>query len=656
MGCNVSRAPSYVAIPHANNPGLKGPFKTLEAAKEESMHSNTTENSNNISRAKSWVKDDMGFKAHLAKVNDITELSKKFEMGRILGEGITGQVRLCRSKADNGVYAMKSLNVSRMDEAQTAELKAEIETLKQLDHPNIINLMEVFESDDNICIIMEHCSGGDLSQRRFETENDVCSVVFQLAEAVAHCHHLGIVHRDLKMENIMFASKDSDSICLIDFGLSKKFLTQDEILLNDKILAQHDKTRIMKTACGTAFYMAPEMLTMSYSEKADVWALGVITYMLITGRPPFEGKDENAVFERVRRGRVVYNEKVWSRLSPEALEFTKALMTFDPEKRPSARDALGMPWLARYHKRRIAFLDGKEGKIFGKEVCESLVRFASYPPLKRAALMVVSHYLREHETRELRNMFLTLDEDHSGELTFEEVYNMIKKYSSTPVTKESVQVVFDQLDHERSGNVHYMEFLAATLESRVKLSGTLLNQAFDHLDVESRGAISIDNLKQLLGRNFTREQCEGLIKTGLHRCHIGDSHDAIVTRADFIQMMGDAQLPSPSPTPTHVEGPTPAGTPATSTPRSTTPSTGVSIDSQQSDFTGYVHPLSPPAVTATPCATAVVAAPVKHTPMKTAMALPSLSEEDSDMFEFRVATPLPGPKITSSEEEVIKVV
>jgi serine/threonine protein kinase len=219
--------------------------------------------------AKSWVRDDLGFKAHLAKVNDISELEKKFDMGDVLGEGITGQVRMCRSKTDFQLYAMKSLNVSRMDEAQIAELKAEIETLKRLDHPNIINLMEVFEAEDNICIIMEHCSGGDLSQRRFETENDVCSVVFQLAEAVAHCHHQGIVHRDLKMENIMFVSKDSDSIRLIDFGLSKKFLSKDEILNNDKLMAQNDKCRVMKTACGTAFYMAPEMLTMSYSEKAE---------------------------------------------------------------------------------------------------------------------------------------------------------------------------------------------------------------------------------------------------------------------------------------------------------------------------------------------------------------------------------------------------
>ena len=210
---------------------------------------------------------DLNFKENLAKNNDISELEKKFSMGKIVGEGITGQVRLCTSKQDGTVWAMKSLNVSKMDAAQIDELRAEIQTLRKLDHPNIISIMEVFESANDICIILEHCDGGDLSQRRFATESDVASIVYQLAEAVSHCHHNNIVHRDLKMENIMFASKDSDSIRLIDFGLSKKFLSKEDIIRNDKMLAE--KSRMMKTACGTAFYMAPEMLTMSYSEKAE---------------------------------------------------------------------------------------------------------------------------------------------------------------------------------------------------------------------------------------------------------------------------------------------------------------------------------------------------------------------------------------------------
>ena len=365
--------------------------------------------------------------------------------------------------------------------------------------------------------------------------------------------------------------------------------------------------------------------------------------MLITGRPPFEGKDEKSVFDRVRRGRVIYNEKVWSRLSPEALAFTKALLTFDPEKRPSAKETLDLPWLANYQKRRRAFMDGKDGKLFGKEVCDSLLRFASYPPLKRAALMIVSHHVKEQDTRELRNMFLTLDEDHSGELTFEEMFNMIRKYSSSPVSEDNFQMIFDQMDQEKTGKIHYMEFLAATLESRVKISGQLLNQAFDHLDVESSGKISIDNLQQLLGRNFTRDQCESLIKKGLHHCQIGD-HDAVVTRSEFFQMMGDAQLPSPSPTPSVPETPTPGDTPA-ETPTIRSPSPGGAAETN-----GYHphHPLSPPPLINTPPSTATLVPASKLSSLRTPM-MPVLSEEEGYDSQVMPPTPMPqGPNITPS--------
>jgi serine/threonine protein kinase len=405
----------------------------------------------------------------------------------------------------------------------------------------------------------------------------------------------------------------------------------------------------MKTACGTAFYMAPEMLTMSYSEKADIWALGVITYMLLTGRPPFEGKDENTVFDRVRRGHVAYNEKPWSALSPEALEFTKSLLSFDPEKRPSAKQPLELPWLAKYQKRRRAFMDCKDGKVFGKEVCDSLLRFASYPPLKRVALMVVSHHVKEEDTRDLRNMFLNLDEDHSGELTFEEIFNMINKYSVASISDGCFRQVFDQLDQEKTGKVHYMEFLAATLESRVKITGDLLNQAFTHLDVESNGIISIDNLQQLLGGKFTREQVENLIKKGLHHCQYGD-HDAIVTKADFIQMMGDAQLPSPSPTPTVPDTPTSTDSNAeTAYTESKAESPPATISSVVTPSPERI-PLSPPVLQVLIPSTATFVLPTKAPSLRVSR-MPIVREE-TDAYESRAGTPLPRGSLHLNEELV----
>jgi tRNA A-37 threonylcarbamoyl transferase component Bud32 len=216
----------------------------------------------------SWIKDDLGFKAHLAKVNAFSQLEKKYELGALLGEGITGQVRLCTSRVDGHVYAMKSLNVSKMDHMQLAELRAEIEMLKLLDHPNVVSLVEIFEGENNICLVMEYCGGGDLSDRRFKAEKDLANVLNQTLRAVAHCHKFGIIHRDLKLENILFVDRDGELVRLIDFGLSKIFFQKEKVTQNG-LEHLNETSRAMETVCGTVCYMAPEVLTKNYTEKAE---------------------------------------------------------------------------------------------------------------------------------------------------------------------------------------------------------------------------------------------------------------------------------------------------------------------------------------------------------------------------------------------------
>jgi len=248
-----------------------GPRRDTTAA--ESRESSVGVKELSVRAGTSWAREDFGFKQHLSRVSGFAQLDKQYELGALLGEGITGQVRLVKSRIDGNVYAMKSLNVGKMDESQLAELRAEIEMLKRLDHPNIVTLIEVFEGPNNICLIMEYCSGGDLSDRRFRSENDLASVLNQILVAVAHCHRFGVIHRDLKMENILFVSKDSEHLRLIDFGLSKTFFDQNgtrfPVASQNNLEALNEKKRMMKTVCGTIVYMAPEVLTKSYTEKAE---------------------------------------------------------------------------------------------------------------------------------------------------------------------------------------------------------------------------------------------------------------------------------------------------------------------------------------------------------------------------------------------------
>lgn len=268
MGC-TSAKPARAAP--TNTDRVFKPTKDVidQLVKEASdQPQNHRQSEGSVRAGQSWVKDDLGFKAHLAKINLFSQLERKYEMGALLGEGITGQVRLCVSKIDGNVHALKSLNVSKMDESQLNELKAEIEILKHLDHPNIVSLMEIFASENNICLIMEYCGGGDLSDRRFRSEKDLSSVLYQVLRAVAHCHQMGIMHRDLKLENVMFVSKDSDELRLIDFGLSKLYF-QDSESQKTSLERLNERSRAMATVCGTVCYMAPEVLTRTYGQKAE---------------------------------------------------------------------------------------------------------------------------------------------------------------------------------------------------------------------------------------------------------------------------------------------------------------------------------------------------------------------------------------------------
>jgi len=158
-------------------------------------------------------------------------------------------------------------------------LNYEIDILKNLDHPNILRLYEVFEDKKFIYLVTEFCEAGELfdeivKRQRFD-ERDAAIIIKQLLSAIAYCHSKSVCHRDLKPENILIDNKETLSIKLIDFGTSQKFDTEEK----------------MELILGTAYYIAPEVLKGEYDEKCDVWSCGVILYILLSGSPPFNGKN-----------------------------------------------------------------------------------------------------------------------------------------------------------------------------------------------------------------------------------------------------------------------------------------------------------------------------------------------------------------------------
>ena len=286
--------------------------------------------------------------------------------GPVLGSGVSGIVRLVVHRTTGVKYAVKCLELGLINtEEGLRQLRDEIFIMCQLDHPNIVRVEEVYEAENEIYIVQELCLGGDLFDRLDEqpdfhyTEAQCAKLVKQMLSAVRYLHSKGIIHRDLKLENFLFSSSDATSeLRMIDFGLSKHFVVGD---------CQTQKV-------GTPYTVAPEIIKGSYDEKCDIWALGVITYLLLSGETPFGGLDQEhplVVKENILRSKVVFEPPdVWDHVSEEGKFFVKSLLNPDPAQRPTAKKTQRCGWIQVYAKK-----DANEGHQLNPKTVSALMTF-----------------------------------------------------------------------------------------------------------------------------------------------------------------------------------------------------------------------------------------------------------------------------------------
>eukprot|EP00444_Apocalathium_aciculiferum_P004401 CAMPEP_0183396352 /NCGR_PEP_ID=MMETSP0370-20130417/9957_1 /TAXON_ID=268820 /ORGANISM="Peridinium aciculiferum, Strain PAER-2" /LENGTH=534 /DNA_ID=CAMNT_0025577127 /DNA_START=10 /DNA_END=1614 /DNA_ORIENTATION=- len=404
---------------------------------------------------------------------------------KALGTGYSGAVLLATSKSTGAKYAVKAFKLHGVPRDKKQELVSECEIFLSMDHPHVARLVDVYEDPDELSLVMECMEGGELfdrvTQRKVFSEKDAADASYQMLLAVNYVHSCGIVHRDLKLENFLYEKKDSDFLKLIDFGFSRVW----------------DKNTKMELSCGTLSYVAPEVLNKSYTSQCDIWSFGVIVFILLVGYMPFSGSSERQQIANIRAGKYTWREDRWKNVSQSGRDFVQKVLVVDASKRLTAEGCLHHPWIL---ERKTQKRGKSPRESFDSSHAMALSSFARESKFRRAVMQLMAWSLTAEERAEVRDAFLELDKDHTGDISLIELRRVLE--DKFHLSEGDAGMVFSALDGNSDGTINYSEFLAAMVSSRLKLHDELLKATFRRFDATRTGYITSEDFKTVLGANF----------------------------------------------------------------------------------------------------------------------------------------------------------
>jgi calcium-dependent protein kinase len=255
-------------------------------------------------------------------------------------------------------------------------------------------------------------------------------------------------------------NKDFDQIKIIDFGTSLRFDT--------------DKT--LDEKLGTPYYIAPEVLNKKYNEKCDIWSCGVILYIILSGMPPFNGSSDQDIMKKVRVGKFSFSDPCWNNISAKAKDLITKLLTYDPEHRPSAEEALKHPWITEMSSVQV-------DSSVAMGALSNLKNFRADQKLKQATFaFIASQLLTKNEKENLAKIFKAIDKNGDGKLSKEEILEGYDKFFGKTMERDDVLKMFDAVDIDKSGFIDYSEFVVASMNEKQLLTDEKLLSAFKMFD------------------------------------------------------------------------------------------------------------------------------------------------------------------------------
>uniref|UniRef100_A0A7S2ZFU4 Calmodulin n=1 Tax=Rhodosorus marinus TaxID=101924 RepID=A0A7S2ZFU4_9RHOD len=437
-----------------------------------------------------------------------------YDFGKLLGEGSFGTCYLGTHKRTQQNVAIKTISKGKiMAKTDIDDIRNEILIMEAVSgHSNIVQIFGAYEDEDNVHIVLELCTGGDLFERVIAqgkySEKDCANLCRQMLEMVEHCHSRGVVHRDLKPENFLLDSnQESANLKATDFGLSCFYKGPD----------------FLSDPCGTPMYIAPEVIKGKYTHKADIWSAGVVLYILLSGKVPFYGRTDEEILRMTLRGHYNLEKEPWPHISEDAKECVRTMLTWDPTKRPEAKEMLGHRWMRE---------DGTAtDKPLVASVLDNLHQFNEMNKFKKKALQLMACNMDEGDLRAVRKAFDEVDLDGSGTITLEEMRTALEKLGNKVAEAELLDM-WRTFDLDGNGTIDYEEFLTATTDLKKVNTADNFRYAFKKFDKDGDGSITVDEVLDALKDIGVQEEAAAEI---VREADL--NNDGVIDYDEFVQMM-----------------------------------------------------------------------------------------------------------------------
>lgn len=417
-------------------------------------------------------KKDIDGKNHIYVYSNFRE---EYQFISYLSRGRFGCIRVyCRKGQPKVLYAIKTIYKEFFNyEVLSRGMHIEIPALCKLDHPNIGKFYEAYEESGYYHVVMEYVKGSNLykaiSERKFHSLRDICEISYNTLRALAYMHSQGLVHMDVKPENIIFGKPGVFStLKVIDYGLSSSYFLS-------KVSFEFQSSQ----------FMAPELLKGEYNPKSDLWSVGIILYILVTGVYPYKGCEDPEF--SLKHGEYNSEPLLSKSISLELRDLIFKLLKSNPKFRISSTEVLDHPF--------FNMLDFQDCQI-DESVFQSLQEFSMKSQIEKEILYHIAFCNSDSELEKLKESFEQLDPDNTGVINFDDFKYMFEKILKK--SSKDIEQAWQGLDFHKLGKINYSQFIAATVKNLEFLKEEKIQTLFNIFDIDNSGFITKDNFLDII--------------------------------------------------------------------------------------------------------------------------------------------------------------